>query len=256
MVFRHEGNKVTIAGKPIKKSEPEDSNHYGKHIKLTAKQIELRANTMNSIEAVNDMDMAPAEHPDPFARHAAIAEMPIYERQRIVHDQGGFVDKWLGEMSVIASDIGWLDNQLSDPRWADHPGRADALKQRAVYEEHLRDIADSIAWAEAWADRCWQTLTVEEREPVCHLWLTDPETPRLIGRSWKDQAQFGWKWPQGFRVEAKWFVGLPTELYTQLTPLWMQEPTWLGEPVEIEIDEEKQRQERAEAVHRLWGWVS
>lgn len=237
MVFRHEGSTASIAGKPIEKSV--DPSRYGKHIKLTAQQIELRSNKMDSIEAVEDFYTNPAEHPSPFASHAAISEMPVYERQRIVHDQGGFVDKWLGEMAVIATDSEWLDGQLSDPRWVDHPGRADGLKKRGEYDEQLQDIADSIAWAEAWADRCWQSLTVEEREPVAMMWLTDPQSPRLIGRSWKDQSQFGWKWPKGFRVQAKWFTELPTALYTELTPLWMNEPTWLGEPVEINESDEK-----------------
>lgn len=238
MVFRHEGNKATIAGKPIT-TKTEDPNRYGKHIQLTAEQVERRGNAMNAIEAIGEVPEQPCEHPEPFADRDAISEMPVYERQRIIHDQGGFVDKWLGEMAVIASDRLWLEGQLHDPRWMDHPGRADALKKYDAHGEELKDIADSIAWGEAWADRCWQTLTPEEREPVCHMWLTDPTENRLIGRAWRDQAQFGWKWPKGCRVEARWFIGLPTALFTELTHLWMKGPTWLGEPVEIDESAEK-----------------
>lgn len=249
---------ITINGKPIQpKPAPTDPQpRYGKHIQLTADQLQRRANALNAIEAVTAAD-APApertgpelperceqslrrNHPDPFAHHGAIAAMPVYERQRIVHDQGGYVDAWLGEIAALAEERAFLDEQLADERWADHPARPDALKRWEALDAQIADIADSIAWAEAWADRCWQTLTVEERKPVAMMWLTPPETDRLIGRSWMDQAQYGWTWPKGFRVEARWFSNLPTELYTELTPLWMHTVTWLGEPVEVDTSAEE-----------------
>lgn len=243
MVFRKAPHVTKVAGTHIPPKPSEDPRRFGKHVNLTLDQVERRANALNAVEAIGEFPGEPSDKPDVFANHASLSEMPVYERQRIIHDQGGYVDKWLGQMAVIAEERSWLDQQLVDPRWADHPSRPDAIKQRAEFDEQLRDIADSIAWAEAWADRCWQTLKQEQREPIAHMWLTDPADERLLCRSWADQAQYGWKWPKGCRVEARWFTGLPEPIYTPLTVMWMHTTTWLGEPVEIDESAEEARME-------------
>lgn len=252
MVFRKAPDVFEINGKSIIPDSRKDENleRVGKHLKLSKEQLrqryapERRQAALNAVEATHfsnfdqecEANTRTRELEDPFMNIEAIAGMDVYERQRIVHDQGAYVDTWLGEIAVLAKDREWLKGQIEDPRWADHPGRPGAIKRIDEMSAKIAEIADSIAWAEAWADRCWQTLTPEERKPVAHMWLTRPEDGRLVTRAWKDQAHFGWSWPKGFYVEGRWFKGLPDAMYLDLQPLWMNTVTWLGEPIDLPAD--------------------
>lgn len=248
MVFRKAPTVLEVNGKTlIPALRNKDLERMGKHIKLSADEIrqryapEHRQAALDAVQPTISIDepLPARELPDPFASMGAITEMDVYERQRIVHDQGGFVDTWLGQLAALATERVWLEGQISDPRWADHPARPDAMKRHESMFAEMADIAESIAYGEAWADRCWQTMTLAERMTVNHMWLTDHNDARLIGRSWKDQARYGWKWPQGCYVDGRWFVGLPDRLYIDLHPLWRDGPTWLGDPVEIDNSAEK-----------------
>ena len=250
MVFRFENGIATVAGKElVLRKDDSNMERLGKHLQLTKHQIrqqiapEHRQEALHAIEPTPDA-LTPAEpiekYPDPYPTREALEEMPVYERQRIVHDQGGYVDAWLGQLAVIAEERAELDAALADPRWTDHPSRPEGLTRRAEYSVTMADLADSIAWAEAWADRCWQTLTEPQRLTVNHMWLTSEKDDRLVTRAWRDQAQFGWTWPKGLYVESAWFEGLPNRLHYDLRPLWANGPTWLGEPVELDTAADKQ----------------
>ena len=244
MVFRQAPSVQSINGKPII-PDPKANSDYaylGKHTRLTAEQIrdrfagEYRQAAMQRVDPSEPLPPHPDggdvldRTPDPVW---SVTHQTVQARQRIVRDNGGFVDQWLGEIAVLAKDRAWLDERIADPRWQDHPARPDAITERDALQAKIADIADSIAWQEAYADRAWQTLTPEERAPVAHMWLTDPQDTRLVTRAWRDQAQFGWKWPRGCYVEAAWFMELPTRLYMDIQHLWQHGPTWLGEPVEL-----------------------
>lgn len=253
MVFQHVNGKAIVNGKELKPADRDEGlERVGKHIRLTKEQIQQRytpghrqaaLDAVEPTEPLPNFDQECAENtkervlPDPFGPIEAIASQPVYERQRIVHDQGAFVDSWLLEIAVVAKDRAWLKSQIADPRWADHPGRPDALAKIEAMNAQISEIADSIAWAEAFADRQWQTLTPEERKPVAYMWLTSHEDARLVTRAWKDQAQFCCSWPKGFRVEGVWFKNLPDRLYMDLMPLWRPDATWLGEPIFLSDDD-------------------
>lgn len=247
-MFRYENGQVTVAGEPITPQALRDENYQriGKHLSLTAEQArakmapEHRLQAMHAIDPFDPSLLKPGDKtlatmPDPFGALEATAALDVWARQRHILDNGGYITYWLDALCRHLDERMWLDSQLAitDPELAEHPMRAAAVQKRDHHQAEICELVELIVWSEAHADRCWQTLTVQEREPVCHMHLTDPTCERLIGRSWQDQARFFRTWPTGAYVDGRWFANLNNYLYVELAPLWQGERVWLGEPAEI-----------------------
>lgn len=255
MVFRYEGGQVTVSGQPLVPMGLREENYkrVGKHLLLTPEQARAKMAPEHRQKAMLDVQpgvdpfdasllpdgaVTLANLPDPFGSLNATAALDVFTRQRHILDNGAYVSYWLDAMVPILDERIWLDQQLAVPEFMDHPARPDAVKRQTFLQSELGEYAELISWSEAHADRCWQTLTEAEREPVAHMWLTQPTDARLVGRSWQDQARFFRTWPTGAYVDGRWFVNLHNVLYLDIAHLWNHGPTWLGEPVEMPPDDQ------------------
>lgn len=214
---------------------------------IAQERAELRKAAARMLEAVPvvdpfDASLLPdgavtlANQPDSIS--PIYAGLPVDRKQELVIQWGECVDVWLDDMVTLITERLFLDAKLALPELQDHPHRPVAVNRRDWLNDELRSTAEMVSEFEAAADRCWTAMSVEEREPVAHAWLVHPETGRLAGRAWLDNAQFGRTWPTGAYVDGRWFVNLHNVLYLDIAHLWNHGPTWLGEPVEMPPDDQ------------------
>lgn len=214
---------------------------------IAQERAELRKVAARMLEAVSIVDpfdpstlpdgaKTLANQPDPIS--PIYANLPLDRQHELVIQWGECVDVWLGDMVTLITERLFLDAKLALPELQDHPHRPVAENRRDWLNDELRSTAEMITEFEAHADRCWQTMTEAEREPVAHIWLTQPTDTRLVGRAWLDNAKFGRTWPTGAYVDARWFANLHNVLYLDIAHLWNRGPTWLGEPVELPAEPE------------------
>ena len=225
---------ILLRGKPVPVK--------GLPLAIAQERAELRKAAARMLEAVPivdpfDASLLPdgavtlANQPDPIS--PIYAGLPLERKHELIVQWGECVDQWLDAMIVLLDERMTLDANLAKPELQDHPQRPLAEKRRDWLNGEIRSAAEMIADFEAAADRCWGSMTPDERLPVAHAWLTNPQTGRLVGRAWRDYARFGRTWPTGAYVDGRWFANLNNYLYVELAPLWQGERVWLGEPAEL-----------------------
>lgn len=196
---------------------------------------------INGRDAVMTAKKAPAPRPDvrpvdvptdwndPYADPFPVPDVtdPALSASWLA-DMGLWAQQWIEGIAALARKLDRLTRKTQDPKLADHPSRPAAIEQAHAMDVQLRDLARDIAWTEAQADRVWAALTPTQRRhaDACAHWMTDPQAPRLIGRSWTGVGAME-TWPRYWKVRRAWFQGFPFLLITDMRDagLWAWQPT-------------------------------
>lgn len=213
---------ITIGGKPITTATPATPpTRLGKHRQLTVQQIAQR-------------------HPaDPFPSLDSFRSETVEHRIAVAADLRLWVEQRLDEMVPIAQDEAWLRLQLRDPALEGHRMRQDALERLQGMQDTIADLACDVARLEAHSDRIWRSLEISERGDMAARWVCEPAEDRLIMFAWTRVAQVGFAWPENYRVNRRWFHGLPEPLLFDMEVAGLVDGVTLGETVDpFEVEEE------------------
>ena len=199
---------ILVGGKPV--TSKKAVQRVGKHRQLTMEQIKHR-------------------HPaDPFPSIDEFQKDSVDHRISVSEDLRMWAEQRLTELEPIASDENWLRLQLREPDLQDHPDRPAAKKRLESMQLELAELAGDVAYLEAHADRIWQSLPIEDREDLAKRWIADVEDERLILNSWTRIAQVGFRWPDYYRVDMRWFHHLSPVLIQDMKDAWPEEGVLLG----------------------------
>lgn len=203
---------ILVNGKPVG-SRPV-AQRVGKHRQLSMEQIKKR-------------------HPaEPFPSIDTFRNETVEHRISVGCDLKGWVETRMGELATAVDEYHWLRRQLEDPEHAEHPARPKAVKRCEALEAEIEELASDIAYLEAHADRIWQSLEPDQRDPLATAWVADVTDERIILNAWTRIAQVGFRWPPNFGVYRTWFRDLSRPLIDDMNQHGLKDGIPLGEQID------------------------
>lgn len=208
---------ITIGGKPVN-AKPV-VQRVGKHRQLSMDQIKKR-------------------HPaDPFPPISEFEAEAVDHRISVGCELKMWAEQELEELVPVADEENWLRLKLRDPDLQDSPHRPGALKKLRGLQDQVAEIASDIAYLEAHADRIWQSLESEDRDPLALRWVASVADDRIVLNAWTRIAQVGFTWPDYYRVNLQWFEHLGPVLIQDMKDRWPEGGIVLGKEHEWETPE-------------------
>lgn len=214
---------ITIGGKPVTPATAKTRPLFeGHHRVLTAEQVAKR-------------------HPaEPFPSLDVFRNQSVESRLSQACDLKGWIEQRLGEMATLADEATWLTRQLADPALEGHRMRQDAITRLRDMNTLIAEYASDAAFLEAHCDRIWQSLDIPDRASMSAAWAVTAGADRIILQTWNVLARVGYKWPDRYAIQRKWFGCLARPLIEDMEAFGLRELEPLGEiPADPFEDEEE-----------------
>lgn len=172
------------------------------------------------------------------------------------HDQ-----VWALLATIPATYRKWqfLDTQIRNPEYHDHPQRDAAIERRRAYRTDLTKAIDQVIWCEYHTqESVWTLLTPAQRHEhrLDWLWLTDADEPSIIGvvRGWPGLKEIDLKAYFGPRNDLVWVTPYRWEIHEYVQRGWLDPPS---DHAQWQKEQSKERQRIAainENIRKAGRW--